>query len=88
MQNVEVTRGEIFLLEAFVLWRHQRAQWEYEARSRNWIWLHKFTSYVIKTHRSTTNFNENEFPGTAFKKLHDKAYLYTAQTIIEKPFIK
>ena len=30
------------------LWRHQLAQWEYEARARNWIWLHEFTSYIIK----------------------------------------
>ena len=28
--------------------RHERAQLEYEARSRNWIWLDKFTSYVIR----------------------------------------
>ena len=26
----------------------ERAQEEYEARSRTWIWLDKFTSYVIK----------------------------------------
>ena len=39
---------EIFFLEGFVCWRHERAQQEYEARSRSWIWLDKFTSYVIK----------------------------------------
>ena len=39
---------EIFFLEELVCWRHERAKWEYEARSRNWIWLDKFTSYVIK----------------------------------------
>ena len=39
---------EIFFLEGFVCWRHVRAQWEYETRSRNWIWLDKFASYVIK----------------------------------------
>ena len=39
---------EIFFLEGLVCWRHERAKWEYEARSRNWIWLDKFISYVIK----------------------------------------
>ena len=38
---------EIFFLEVYVCWRHERAQLGYEARSRNWIWLDKFTSYVI-----------------------------------------
>ena len=38
---------EIFFIEGFVCWRHERAQQENEARSRNWIWLDKFTSYVI-----------------------------------------
>ena len=38
---------EFFFLEGFACWRHERAQWEYEERSRNWIWLDKFTSYVI-----------------------------------------
>ena len=38
---------ENFFLEGFVCWRHECAQWEYEARSRNWIWLDIFTSYVI-----------------------------------------
>ena len=38
---------ENFFLEGYVYWRHERAQWEYEARSRNWIWVDKFTSYVI-----------------------------------------
>ena len=38
---------EYKILEGFVCWRHERAQKEYEARSRNWIWLDKFTSYVI-----------------------------------------
>ena len=32
-------------LEGFACWRHERAQQEYEARSRNR--LDKFTSYVI-----------------------------------------
>ena len=39
---------ENFFLEGFVWWRYERAQWEYAARSRNWIWLDKVTSYVIK----------------------------------------
>ena len=39
---------ENFFLERFVCWCHVLAQKEYEARSRNWIWLDKFTSYVIK----------------------------------------
>ena len=40
---------ENFFLDGFVCWRHERAQKEYEARSRNWIWLDKFTSfYKIK----------------------------------------
>ena len=38
---------ENFFREGFVCWRHERAQQEYEARSRNWIRLDKFTSYVI-----------------------------------------
>ena len=38
---------KMFFLEGFACWRHERTQWEYEARSRNWIWLHKFTGYVI-----------------------------------------
>ena len=38
---------ENLFLEGFVCWRHERAQLEYEARSRNWIWFDKFTSYVI-----------------------------------------
>ena len=40
------SRRKLFL-KTFVCWRHQRAQWEYEARSHNWIWLHELTSYVI-----------------------------------------
>ena len=31
-----------------IYWRHQRAQWEYEARSRYWIWLGQYSSYVIR----------------------------------------
>ena len=38
---------ENFFIEGFVCWRHERAQQENEARSRNWIRLDKFTSYVI-----------------------------------------
>ena len=38
---------EHLFLEEFVCRRHERAQWEYEARLRNWILLDKFTSYVI-----------------------------------------
>ena len=30
-----------------VYWRHQRTQWENEGRSRYWIWLGEFSSYVI-----------------------------------------
>ena len=30
-----------------VCWRHQRAQWEYEARSCYWISLGEYSSYVI-----------------------------------------
>ena len=40
---------ENFFLEGYVCWRHERAQKDYEARSRNWIWSDKFTSYVIKS---------------------------------------
>ena len=40
---------ENIFLKGFVCWRHERAQWEYEARSCNWIWLDKFTSNVINT---------------------------------------
>ena len=38
---------ENFFLEGFICWHHERAQEEYEARLCNWIWLDKFTSYVI-----------------------------------------
>ena len=38
---------ENFFLEGYVCWCHDRAQQEYEAPSCNWIWLDKFTSYVI-----------------------------------------
>ena len=40
---------ENIFLEGYVCWRHERAQKDYEARSRNWIWSDKFTSYVIKS---------------------------------------
>ena len=39
---------ENIFLKGFVCWHHERAQEEYEARSRNLIRLDKFTSYVIK----------------------------------------
>ena len=29
--------------------RHQRAQWEFVARSRYWIWLGEFSNYVINS---------------------------------------
>ena len=35
--------NEYTILEGFVCWRRERAQEEYEARSRNWIWLDNFT---------------------------------------------
>ena len=38
---------EKFFLEGYVCWCHDRAQQEYEVPLRNWIWLDKFTSYVI-----------------------------------------
>ena len=38
---------ENFFLEGYVCWCHDRAKQEYEAPSRNWIWLDKFTSYFI-----------------------------------------
>ena len=38
---------ENFFLEGYVCWPHECAQEEYEAHSCNWIWLDKFTSYVI-----------------------------------------
>ena len=38
---------ENFFLKGFVCWRHERAHLEYEAHSHNWIWLDKFTNYVI-----------------------------------------
>ena len=38
---------EHFFIKGFVCWRYECVQQEYEARWRNWIWLDKFTSYVI-----------------------------------------
>ena len=38
-------------LKVLACWRHQRAKWVYEARSRFWIWLVKYSSYVIKAIR-------------------------------------
>jgi len=36
------------LLEVYlVYWRHQRSQWEDEARSSYWFWLGEYSSYVI-----------------------------------------
>ena len=52
---------EYLFLEGFVCWLHERAQWEYEARLRNWIWLDKFTSYVIMNIR----------PGNCIRKIVD-----------------
>ena len=37
---------EYKILKGFVCWCRERAQLKYEARSRNWIWLDKFTRYV------------------------------------------
>ena len=36
----------MFFLEGVVCWYPERAQLEYEARTRNWIWLDKFTCYA------------------------------------------
>ena len=49
------TPWKIFFRGRFVCWRHKRAQTEYEARSRNWIWLNKFTSYVINCFEQAMN---------------------------------
>ena len=37
---------EYKILKGFVCWCREHAQLKYEARSRNWIWLDKFTRYV------------------------------------------
>ena len=41
-RNVKLTRTQ-----GIVYGRHQRAQWEYVARSSYWIWLGKYSSYVM-----------------------------------------
>ena len=35
------------LTRTYSYWRHQRAQWEYEARSCYWIWLGEYSSHDI-----------------------------------------
>ena len=40
---------EIFFLEVFICCCYQLAQWEYKARTRKWLWLHEFTSFVMTT---------------------------------------
>ena len=45
-----------------VYWRNQRAQLEYEARSRYWIWLGEFSSYVIITCEDI-KFSRERSPG-------------------------
>ena len=39
--------AKITKTRGIVYWCHQRAQWEYEARSRYWIWIGEYSSYVI-----------------------------------------
>ena len=39
--------GRIAIEVYIVYWRHQRAQWEDEARSSYWFWLSEYSSYVI-----------------------------------------
>ena len=36
-----------FLRETFVCWSHRRERREFEARSRNWIWLHELTAQQL-----------------------------------------
>ena len=50
MDSLGVRLGRIVELtrtRGIVYWRHQRAQWEYEARSRYWICLGEYSSFVI-----------------------------------------
>ena len=59
--NAQLTHEPIVLYEhffpkGFVWWRHERAQYEYEARLRNWIWLDKFTHYVMMKGSNYDNF--------------------------------
>ena len=51
---------EHLFLEGLVCWRHERAQWEYEARLRNWIWSDKFTSYVIMNIRPDYKLHQED----------------------------
>ena len=59
-RDVRVARGAAFWVgrrlrriakltrtRGVVYWRHQLAQWEYEARLRYWIWLGEYSSFVI-----------------------------------------
>ena len=47
----ERTANKLTTTWGIVYWRHQRAQWEYVARScflkTHWIWLGQYSSYVI-----------------------------------------
>ena len=43
----DILGGLLSSHQGIVYWRHQHAQWEYEAQSRYWIWLGEYSSYVI-----------------------------------------
>ena len=43
---------ELYTLARYIVYwvrRHQRAQWEHEARSRYRIWIGEYSSYVINS---------------------------------------
>ena len=58
---------ENFFLEGFVCWRHERAQWEYEARSRNWIWFDKIYKLCYDKNYHITQFSTVEIILDSFK---------------------
>ena len=56
-----------------VYWRHQRAQWEW-APTRFWLWLDKYSNYVMKHYLMNSNIFCLGFPFLQLgrKKKHEK----------------
>ena len=66
--KLTTTRGT-----GIVYWRHQRAQWEW-APTRFWLWLGKYSNYVMKHYLMNSNIFCLGFPFLQLgrKKKHEK----------------